>query len=124
MWESRGLCEISKALWKPFLGFHGDVISTAACPSAIGRSIQGVLTLVGVSIVVRGPSSPVELSCGIPLRRRVSFKRGRTDLAECGMPPPLVVKDLDVIEQRHLRVAVARKPLGLLPSSRSRRNSR
>ena len=29
MWESRVLCEISKSLWKPFSGFHGDVISTA-----------------------------------------------------------------------------------------------
>ena len=29
MWESRGLCEISKSLWKPFLGFHRDAISTA-----------------------------------------------------------------------------------------------
>src|SRR5438105_2176112 len=29
MWESRVLCEISKSLWKPFCGFHRDVISTA-----------------------------------------------------------------------------------------------
>ena len=28
MWESRVLCEISKSLWKPFCGFHRDVIST------------------------------------------------------------------------------------------------
>jgi hypothetical protein len=27
MWESRGLCEISKALWKPFCGFHAAAIS-------------------------------------------------------------------------------------------------
>lgn len=29
MWESRVLSEISKSLWKPFYGFHRDVISTA-----------------------------------------------------------------------------------------------
>jgi len=29
MWESRVLCEISKSLWEPFCGFHGDAISTA-----------------------------------------------------------------------------------------------
>ena len=29
MWESRVLCEISKSLWKPFSGFHSDVISTS-----------------------------------------------------------------------------------------------
>lgn len=29
MWESRVLCEISKSLWKPCCGFHGDAISTA-----------------------------------------------------------------------------------------------
>ena len=29
MWESRVLCEIPKSLWKPLLGFHRDVISTA-----------------------------------------------------------------------------------------------
>lgn len=31
MWESRGLCEISKRLWKSFGGFHSRVISMAAC---------------------------------------------------------------------------------------------
>ncbi len=29
MWESRVLCEISKALWKPFCGFHGAAICIA-----------------------------------------------------------------------------------------------
>jgi hypothetical protein len=29
MWESRVLCEISKSLWKPLLGFHRDDISIA-----------------------------------------------------------------------------------------------
>ncbi len=29
MWESRVVCEISKALWKPFCGFHGADISIA-----------------------------------------------------------------------------------------------
>ena len=36
MWKSRGLCEISKALWKPFCGFHRDDISTAVF--AVARS--------------------------------------------------------------------------------------
>ena len=30
MWESRVLCEISKSLWEPLLGFHRDGISIAA----------------------------------------------------------------------------------------------
>ena len=32
MWESRVLCEISKALWKPFCGFHSADISIADVP--------------------------------------------------------------------------------------------
>src|ERR1700751_1752514 len=50
-----------------------------------------------------------DLGCG-----GTSFKGGRTDLPDRRMSATLVVKHLDVIEQRHLRVAVARKPLGLL----------
>jgi hypothetical protein len=34
MWESRVVCEISKALWKPFCGFHGAGISIAGFPWA------------------------------------------------------------------------------------------
>jgi hypothetical protein len=29
MWESRVVCEISKSLWEPLLGFHRDGISIA-----------------------------------------------------------------------------------------------
>jgi len=36
MWESRVLCEISKSLWKPFCGFHSDVISTAVFVVFVG----------------------------------------------------------------------------------------
>jgi len=32
MWESRVVCEISKALWRPFCGFHSAGISIAAFP--------------------------------------------------------------------------------------------
>ena len=42
MWESRVLCEISKALWKPFCGFHSAAISTAV-PGA--RSVGCIRTL-------------------------------------------------------------------------------
>ena len=48
------------------------------------------------------------------LRRRVAFELSRTDLAECRMATPLVIEHFDVIEQRHLRVAVARKPIRFL----------
>jgi hypothetical protein len=34
MWESRVLGEISKALWKPFCGFHSAGISIAGFPWA------------------------------------------------------------------------------------------
>jgi hypothetical protein len=39
MWESRVLGEISKSLWKPFCGFHRDVISIAVfvVPEVIDR---------------------------------------------------------------------------------------
>ena len=40
MWESRVLCEISKSLWKPFCGFHGDAISTAVF--GVSRDRAGV----------------------------------------------------------------------------------
>ena len=40
MWESRVLCEISKSLWKPFRGFHGDAISTAVF--GVSRDRAGV----------------------------------------------------------------------------------
>ena len=45
MWESCVLCKISKSLWKPFFGLHGDVISTAAALSFHVREtgIQGML---------------------------------------------------------------------------------
>jgi hypothetical protein len=41
MWESRVLCEISKSLWKPFCGFHRDVISTAIFDVAPDRADLG-----------------------------------------------------------------------------------
>ena len=37
MWESRVLCEISKALWKPFCGFHRADISIADVPCFVVR---------------------------------------------------------------------------------------
>src|SRR5262249_56918586 len=44
---------------------------------------------------------------------RVSFERGRADLAERRMAPPLVIKHLDVVEQGLLRVGVAFEPIAL-----------
>src|SRR5947208_7460245 len=41
MWESRVLCEISKSLWKPFCGFHRDVISIAIFDGAPDRADRG-----------------------------------------------------------------------------------
>src|SRR5688500_14798878 len=38
---------------------------------------------------------------------RVSFERGRADLAERRMPTPLVIEHLDVVEQGFLGVGVA-----------------
>ena len=39
MWESRVLCEISKALWKPFCGFHSAGISIAVSAFVVRRGI-------------------------------------------------------------------------------------
>ena len=42
MWESRVSCEISKSLWKPFCGFHRDVISTAIFDVALIEPTGGL----------------------------------------------------------------------------------
>ena len=61
MWESRVLCEISKALWKPLCGFHRDVISTPL--------VMPSLAVVDGSR--RGPSQPAPgaARCGRPPSR-------------------------------------------------------
>ena len=60
MWESRVLCEISKYLWKPFWGFHRDVISIAVFVVAVcGAEIQGCWTLAARLIVALGVSYAV-----------------------------------------------------------------
>jgi len=43
MWKSRVRREISKSLWKPVCGFHGDVISIAvfAVPDVIEADAKG-----------------------------------------------------------------------------------
>ena len=46
----------------------------------------------------------------MPLRCSPALERGWTDLPERGMTPALVIEHLDVVEQRHLCVAVAQKP--------------
>ena len=62
MWESRALREISKSLWKPVCGFHGDVISIAVF--AVARCdprpmLRGCWTLAGLPFVVPGASCAV-----------------------------------------------------------------
>ena len=53
MWESRVLGEISKSLWKPFCGFHRDVISIAVFSVGGDRADKGkACTLAGLLIVV------------------------------------------------------------------------
>jgi len=62
MWESRVLGEISKSLWKPFWGFHRDVISTAVFAVArrvIEADLRGCCTLAGLPIVVPSASYAV-----------------------------------------------------------------
>ena len=52
MWESRVLCEISKALWRPFSGVHGAVIGVA---------------IVGIVVLLRGlVGAQVGLDLGAP----------------------------------------------------------
>ena len=45
MWESRVLGEISKALWKPFCGFHRAGISTAVRALRARKAGRGGWTL-------------------------------------------------------------------------------
>ena len=59
MWESRVVCEISKSLWKPFLGFHRDVISIAVFSFYQRPEFRGCCTLVGLPVVVPGASYAV-----------------------------------------------------------------
>jgi hypothetical protein len=63
---------------------------------------------VGAILASRG------MTASMPLRCCLALERGRTDLAERPMTTSLVIEHLDVVEQGHLRVAVARKPVGLL----------
>jgi hypothetical protein len=56
MWESRGLCGISKTRWKPFFGFHGDGISIAV--GSAGRD-PGMLDLGPSAIVAPGARDAV-----------------------------------------------------------------
>ena len=60
MWESRVLCEISKSLWKPSCGFHGDVISISIFAVVCDRADSGGCgTHPGLPIVVPGASYAV-----------------------------------------------------------------
>jgi hypothetical protein len=43
-----------------------------------------------------------------------AFKLRRTDLAERGMPPPLVIEPFDAVRQRHLGLAAAGEALAFL----------
>src|SRR5688500_18342758 len=54
------------------------------------------------------------MAASMSLRRRVALARGRTDLTECRMSTTLVIIHLEVVEQRHLCVAVAREPIRFL----------
>src|SRR5215207_6748750 len=69
--------------------------------------------------VLRGFPSPGGRVLGVhrdgsvhALRRGLAFKRGRTDLAERRMAPPLVIEHLEVLEQRDLRLAGAVESIG------------
>ena len=56
MWESRVLSEISKSLWKPFCGFHRDVISIAVF--VVGRLADVIETgIQGMRCLRRLPDS-------------------------------------------------------------------
>jgi hypothetical protein len=125
MWESRVLCEISKSLWKPFLGFHGDVISTSrlvrsrsrrrdensgdAGPLSARRSsfLAPPTRSFSIGRSVRSFTRGFSAASTPPLRRAPSFERRRTDLAECRMAAALVIEHVDVVEQLHLGFAAA-----------------
>src|SRR6516225_7058446 len=61
MWESRVLCEISKSLWEPLLGFHRDAISTAifvVARHARDRNSGGCCTLPACRSLFLAPPTP------------------------------------------------------------------
>ena len=78
MWESRVLCEISKALWKPFCGFHGAVICIAIFGIVLDRVDWGCCTLADVPIVAPGGCYAVVLD---PLTPPTAQKPSSFDVA-------------------------------------------
>ena len=65
MWESRGLCEISKRLWKSICDFHSRVISTAGCAlrdHLLWLRIRGEQALRAETIVDPGAAGAVEVA--------------------------------------------------------------
>ena len=77
MWESRVLCEISKALWKPFSGFHGADISIA------DFSCLGVRPRIVSRLPVEdAPGATVAIEGGIGLALGNEMTAGRPIIAE------------------------------------------
>ena len=78
MWESRVFGEISKALWKPFCGFHGAVICIAIFGIVHDRADLGGAVplpacrssfLEGSYAVVLAPLTPCTGSASVPRPR-------------------------------------------------------
>ena len=77
MWESRVLGEISKALWKPFCGFHGAVICIAIFGIVHDRADRGGILYPcrladrrsGSYTVVLDPLTPPPAQSQFPLPR-------------------------------------------------------
>ena len=77
MWESRGLCEISKLLWKSFCDFHRSAISIVVCLFVITSfrpAMGGCWTLAPLAIVVPTASYAV----GSESDRSLRAERGVT----------------------------------------------
>lgn len=75
MWESRGLCEISKSLWEALLAFHRDGISIAVVVVARRLALNpgGCGTLADLPFVVPGASYAVVVDR--PRHRRAHRRR-------------------------------------------------
>src|SRR5690606_25564294 len=80
---------------------------TPSNESPTGRSAA-----VRSSTMVR--TSAAECPPRVRLCGGLALEPGRADPAERRMPASWVIEHLDVVKQRHLRVAVAGKPLCLL----------
>src|SRR3954451_314308 len=124
LWESRALCEISKPLWARSVRPQGwqrphrlrpreAVIASGMSASSKNGGYRGSRPL---ETMTPGAACAVELDHSdrrsrASLGAKAALELGGTEVVECRMPAPRIVKRLEVAEQLPLGVAVTVKSI-------------